>query len=302
MVQWIYSKEKGFQYDFTVLEKWLSFCYRQADIQAVQLFSPLPWNHQIKYYDMDLEKECIMTLCPNEEQWHKIWFEFLKALGIFLQKHHYLDDVYLAIDERPLEELKAVLNLRDELKKQEGLYFKVHAALNHTSFDMYFLNRLDDLSLQLCEVSKMSKELASFLSCRKSKGFTTSLYSAVSDFPNSFLFSEPIETYWIIFYAYVLGFDGFMRWAYDAWVENPKEDASHWYWESGDTSLIYPDAQKSLRLLMLEMAYQDITKIDSLYIQRKQATLQLPQCACNEYGARMSEDEELITKLIDDIK
>ncbi|WZU00694.1 DUF4091 domain-containing protein [Erysipelothrix sp. D19-032] len=31
-----------------------------------------------------------------------------------------------------------------------------------------------------------------------------------------------------------------MRWAFDAWVANPLEDISHWYWESGDPFFVYP--------------------------------------------------------------
>ena len=52
--------------------------------------------------------------------------------------------------------------------------------------------------------------------------------------------------------------------------------------------------------MMLERSYQENTKIDSCMY--KKSNLTTTPCACNEYGARMSEDEELITKLIDDIK
>ena len=39
---------------------------------------------------------------------------------------------------------------------------------------------------------------------------------------------------------YHFGFDGFLRWAYTIWPENPRLDARYSFYECGDTALVYP--------------------------------------------------------------
>jgi hypothetical protein len=39
---------------------------------------------------------------------------------------------------------------------------------------------------------------------------------------------------------YHLGFDGFLRWAYTIWPENPRLDARYSFFECGDTAFVYP--------------------------------------------------------------
>lgn len=39
---------------------------------------------------------------------------------------------------------------------------------------------------------------------------------------------------------YHFGFDGFLRWAYTIWPENPRLDARYSFFECGDTAFVYP--------------------------------------------------------------
>jgi hypothetical protein len=47
------------------------------------------------------------------------------------------------------------------------------------------------------------------------------------------------------------GLDGFLRWAWNSWPQDPVADATYWNWRSGDTFLVYPDGSPSLRFLEL---------------------------------------------------
>lgn len=42
-------------------------------------------------------------------------------------------------------------------------------------------------------------------------------------------------------YSYSVGGEGYLRWAYDSWVENPLEDTTHNAFEAGDCFLVFPD-------------------------------------------------------------
>ena len=47
------------------------------------------------------------------------------------------------------------------------------------------------------------------------------------------------------------GLDGFLRWAWNSWPQDPVQDATYWGWLAGDTYLVYPDGSPSLRFLEL---------------------------------------------------
>jgi hypothetical protein len=79
--------------------------------------------------------------------------------------------------------------------------------------------------------------------------------------PNNFVFSPPIEGRWISWYTAACGYDGFLRWAYDAWPADPSRDARHRLWPAGDCFLVYPGAQSSLRYEKLREGIVDFEKI-----------------------------------------
>ena len=70
-------------------------------------------------------------------------------------------------------------------------------------------------------------------------------------------------------HAVAADFDGFLRWAYNSWVENPLTDSRFRTWPAGDTYMVYPDARSSIRFERLVEGIQDAEKIRIL---RKQYT------------------------------
>ncbi|WP_219847879.1 glycoside hydrolase domain-containing protein [Sphingobacterium gobiense] len=52
---------------------------------------------------------------------------------------------------------------------------------------------------------------------------------------NQFTFSDPAESTYLAWYAMADGFDGFLRWAFNSWVENPLHDSRFRTWPAGDT-------------------------------------------------------------------
>ena len=69
-------------------------------------------------------------------------------------------------------------------------------------------------------------------------------------------------------YAAAYGYDGFLRWAYDAWPADPVRDARHVLWPAGDTFLVYPGADSSIRFEKLREGIVDFEKIRIVRQQR----------------------------------
>jgi hypothetical protein len=57
------------------------------------------------------------------------------------------------------------------------------------------------------------------------------------------------------------GFDGFLRWSYCSWVEDPLRDSRFRTWPAGDTYIVYPEARSSIRFERLIEGIQDAEKI-----------------------------------------
>lgn len=97
---------------------------------------------------------------------------------------------------------------------------------------------------------------------RAAKGFSSTYYVCCTPpMPNTFVFSPPAEGRWLGWYAMAYGYDGFLRWAYDAWPADPVRDARHVLWPAGDTFLLYPGAQSSIRFEKLREGIVDFEKI-----------------------------------------
>ena len=78
--------------------------------------------------------------------------------------------------------------------------------------------------------------------------------------PNTFMGSGAGEAFVCSFYPVVLGLDGFLRWAYNSWGEDPMHDMTYRRWSSGDTALVYPDGSPSWRFLELKNGIQQAEK------------------------------------------
>jgi hypothetical protein len=79
--------------------------------------------------------------------------------------------------------------------------------------------------------------------------------------PNNFLFSPPIEGRWIGWYSAAHGYSGFLRWAYDAWPEDPMRDARYGSWAAGDCYLVYPGGNSCIRFEKLREGIVEYEKI-----------------------------------------
>jgi hypothetical protein len=73
-----------------------------------------------------------------------------------------------------------------------------------------------------------------------------------------------VESTYISWYAASYGYDGFLRWAYDAWPSDPTRDARHVSWPAGDCFLVYPGGKSCIRFERLREGIVDFEKINIL--------------------------------------
>lgn len=317
MVKWTKHEDGTFSFAFTQFDKYVTIAEEEGVAEKIRAFSMLPWNNQVRYYEEAEGKNITKQWTSGTPAWEDAWGQFLEAFVAHLGEKGWFDKTYIALDEHPINELGAVIDLVNMYPNKEGKIIKISAAINSGATDRDILNELDDVSISMDELAD-KEDVRDFIAERQAAGKTTTMYSMVGQYPNSFTRSNPIEAAWVLLYARSLGFDGYMRWAYDAWVEDPLTSVDHWYWESGDPFFIYPSdddtsyaPDSSPRYEWLKEAYRLIDKINFLeenYPESKQVfkeffdTWEKPEGKTNDYGAMESGSKEQEEKVESDVR
>ena len=155
------------------------------------------------------------------------------------------------------------------LKNKDGKTLKISASFNDFKHNAAIFNRLHYASVGLQQIRNNLSDFKEQVKLRRTNNQETTMYTATEHVPNSFTKSAPVESYWTIIFAGALDTTGFLRWAYDAWVENPLEESTHWSFPAGDCFLVYPSAKDdinkesklSVRLAKLDEGVRDINKL-----------------------------------------
>ncbi|OLF49069.1 hypothetical protein BU200_09345 [Streptococcus acidominimus] len=294
MVKWIKNTDNHFTFDFTHFDKYVSLAMELGIDKQIKSFSLTPWENQIAYFDEASQQVKSVKLPTGSAQWKTVWGEFLESYIRHLDEKDWFDKTYLSMDERPLADMEHVVNLVKQYRNKDGKTLKLSAAMNYSAEKAELLNHIHDISIDLAQITD-PVAIRQLAEARRKKGFTTTLYTCVGDYPSSFARSAPVESAWTLWYAESLGMDGFLRWAYDAWVKDPLVNIDHWWWESGDPFLIYPadkdDTDKtprtSPRFEHFKMAKAQIEKlryIKTLSAEAQQEVDNLLLSVAREYG------------------
>ena len=177
----------------------------------------------------------------------------LEALVAHVREKGWEDRVRLAMDERPDALFRPAL----EVVRRHAPTLKIVAACDAPSA---ITADFDDCSygLNICErLVPLAKE-------RRAQGKLTTFYVCCAQpRPNTFAHSALAEAEWLLPAAAHYGLDGFLRWAYQSWTENPfmSQDYRPANWPAADTSLVYPGNRSSLRWEALRNGVETFEKI-----------------------------------------
>ena len=268
MIKW--TKENGtFKYDYTDFDAWVSFCKSQGLGDKIVLYSIAPWNNSIGYYENGTLKYQSFNLNNTNDQ--TIWKNFIKDLITHLEEKGWFEDAYMGIDERGFS--ATAFDLIESVKNNDLPHLqkplKTAGAMDAFVNKWDLALRVTDLNVGDTAAAEHPEEFKQLLKEREAKGYRTTLYSCTEHAPGQFSLSAPVESYWAILNAGKMGTAGFLRWAYDAWVENPLEDTTHNAFEAGDCFLVYPSAKdakektvhSSVRLERLAEGVRDVNKL-----------------------------------------
>jgi hypothetical protein len=252
MIGWIHNSSGKWDYDYSVFDQYVQFAMNCGITGQINCYSMIPWGNQLKYFDEDSSKFIIRKVIPGSEEFEELWKPFLYDFRAHLKEMGWLDKTTLAMDERNMKEMKATIEFLKRIAPEFRITMAGHYFVDINP-DLY------DFSYNWRFIKENSKTVAE--KRRKNKQITTYYVACGIPRPNNFSFSPPAESAYEGWFAAAMGFDGFLRWAYNSWVENPLMDTRFREWPAGDTYFVYPGARSSIRFERLREGIQDYEKI-----------------------------------------
>ena len=253
MIEWIKQKNSKWRFNYTIFDQYVQLAIKTGIDKAITIYTPIPWGERFRYLDEATGNYVYERWLPTSDVFKTNWNVFLTDLKAHLEKKGWFDKTYIGINENAMEQTLSAIKV---VKAHSNKWKITYAGDWHPQLD----NLLDDYSCvygkepQVRDVNK-----------RTSKKQTTTYYICCTPpKPNTFVFSPPVEGRWLGWYALAHGYDGLLRWAYDAWPADPIRDARHVLWPAGDCFMVYPGAVSGVHFEKMREGIVDFEKLKIL--------------------------------------
>ena len=238
MVKWTKTEEGNFSFDYTDLDKWVEMNMEEGIDKQIKSFSMASWGNTITYYDEATQKVVQVSPSFGSDEWTAIWTPFLTDYCAHMKSKGWLDKTYIAIDERPVAEVKEVLDLVEAVNQATDSTLKVSLAIN--VFDaseeaQAVYDRVADISL----TDFLPNYYPEFVESRMNKGLMTTVYDCGKGAGTTLCY--PGDSAYTLYHSNWAGVDGYLRWALDYYNDDPlNSTVLKGSLGPGDANLIYP--------------------------------------------------------------
>ena len=239
-------------YDYTIFDRWVEFMFSLGIDKQINCYSMIPWALEFDYIDQATSSPATFQAAPGSEEYNEYWGAFIADFARHLKAKGWFEKTMIAMDERPLESMQAVLG---RIRKVEPA-FKISLAGNYHEPVIYDIVDFSETFSGKQEFPESAKAK------RKELGLTTTFYTCCAEaHPNMFVISNPDEAAWLGWFAQAEGYDGYLRWAYNSWTLDPLTDARFRTWPAGDCFVVYPGGRGSVRFSKLVEGIQNFEKV-----------------------------------------
>lgn len=267
------------EYDYKVFDMWVEFMMSCGITEQIDCYTIVPWHLKFEYFDEAENCTYQPTLNPGSKEYEAYLVPLLKDFAAHLRQKGWFGKTCIAMDERP----KNLLEPAYEVLYKADKAWRVKGAINY--FGPEVAERMYDISFSydhaLIEPAPLAKHIE--------KGNRISFYTCCGpNRPNTFTFSPPAESAFLGWHAAALNFSGYLRWAYNSWINNQMVDTRFGNWPAGDCFLVYPGGS-SIRMERLVEGIQDFEKIQILRKNAKGSKLEklnkaIEECAVAPVG------------------
>ena len=238
------KKEDGtWMFDYALFDEYVAFGRSCGLGPHIACYTMCPWGNRVTWQD---EKGVTHSEVapPGSREFETFWGAFLVDFAAHLKAKGWFEDTYISMDERDPKDVKIIADFIQA--RAPGMKIAMAGNRKPSDFDGIVI---DSYSQYL---GHMTPDFLAEVPTRQKKSFVTTFYVCCSPaYPNNFLSSMPAENFWVGVYPGMVGLDGFLRWAWNSWPEDPVKDGSFRGWYAGDTYFVYPGGTPSFRFLEL---------------------------------------------------
>lgn len=273
MVKVFKDSQGNINCDFSNLDRYIEICMKHGINKELDFFGLLGnWEGRSFGNPMleDGYREPIRIFYRDEEsrslkfiKTKKDFKVYLNLLFTHMVEKGWWDKVRIITDEPNNPEVVSECEdfINDAIKGHDVLY---KSACHDKEFVNKFRGKLKDMSLNLKLTVESFSDLQETKEIINSKGGTLTWFvCCVPERPNNFISSPLIESRIIPWFTYYFNLDGFLRWDYAIWPEDPWNEPSYKYprWKAGDMFFVYPGANlkpvRSMRWENMRFGIQD---------------------------------------------
>ncbi len=243
----VVRKTNGLEFDYSVMQRYIDLCDKYGISECISVFGLVnvwdtkeygggrtapdyPDGIHIRVFDEESGAYDYLRTAKELD-------EYIKALEKYFIDTNQIERVRIAADEpadveayrKSLEHIKAV-----------APSFKYKTAINHAEFVKEFGNDIYDFAPYISAMYSEYDALMEFKAQMPAKRFIYYVCCA-PEIPNSFLRSELVDGYYIGILAAYAKMDGFLRWSYTCWTDDPNSDMRYGPFPVGDLGYVYPD-------------------------------------------------------------
>jgi len=237
----------GFEYDFSKMQRYIDLCAKYGIKDEISLYGlanvwkfeeygygkvseDYPDAVRIRY--LDTADGCYRYMKNASDI-----DAYIKALENYFITTGQIDKVRLAADEPA--DIEAYKKSLGHLRSVAPA-FKFKAAINHAEFIGEFGEEVYDFVPYIRCLAGEYDKIMEYKRTMEGKRFLWYVCCGPL-FLNTFLCSDLCESYYIGVLTSFLGMDGFLRWNYTVWPDDPRNDIRCGrYWKAGDYNFVYP--------------------------------------------------------------
>jgi len=278
IIEIVRETDGNFTYDYSKLQKYVDICTEagiSGDIEVIGLVNI--WGRA------ELSKKFgTVTLCPDHVESPRLRYldkadgclkymrnaddidAYVRSLEEYFIKTGQIDRVRIGADE-PGD----IEHYRESIKHMQELApsFRYKTAINHVEFIAEFGGVIDDYAPYIRCATREYDKLMAYKSQYPNKKLLWYVCCGGAR-PNTFIRTDLIESRMVGILTSIMRFDGFLRWNYTVWPDDPRHEIRMDPFEAGDTNFVYPayngDVLLSLRYKNLRRGIIDYELFEAL--------------------------------------
>ena len=111
LIKWTREKDGAWEYDFSLFDRYISFVMECGITQRINCYSMITWDLSFIYYDEAMGRNNSITLTPGSDEYTDYWSGMIKEFTQHLKEKGWFSKTAIAVDERPVESMQAIIAL-----------------------------------------------------------------------------------------------------------------------------------------------------------------------------------------------